>query len=388
MAKNPKMVICRNCNTPISKSAKICPSCGAKNKKPFYKRGWFILLVLIAVIVVIAAIGGGGSKGEKFEWTSLELSHLLPEPESNVGQIITDSSDGLYIYVYKTEREEYKDYTAQCQATGFTEESETETTSYSAYNEDGYKLSLQYYENDERLCIDLDAPMEMGTLLWPTSGLAESLPVPESNVGIIKRESSDSLLVYVGDTSKADYDSYVSACSESGFSMDYEKGDTYYHAINAEGYFLSVQYEGFQRMSIELAKPMEPTMEPTPDDAIESDAEPAPEETSEVPADEPESEPESAVELVDGMHPAFKDAMDSYEAFYDEYCEFLKEYSADPSSLTLIARYAKMASQAAEMDEKFDDWDEEEMNDTELAYYLEVNSRVLQKLAEVADVLE
>ena len=50
MSKEPKMTVCRNCGTPIAKNARVCLACGAKKKKPFYKRVWFILLIVIAAI--------------------------------------------------------------------------------------------------------------------------------------------------------------------------------------------------------------------------------------------------------------------------------------------------------------------------------------------------
>ncbi len=88
--------------------------------------------------------------------------------------------------------------------------------------------------------------------------------------------------------------------------------------------------------------------------------------------------------LIDGMRPEFKEAMDSYEGFYDKYCDFMKKYAEDPSDLTMLAEYADMMSKAADMSEKFDAWDEDEMNNAELKYYLEVNNRVAQKLLEVS----
>lgn len=36
-------------------------------------------------------------------------------------------------------------------------------------------------------------------------------------------------------------------------------------------------------------------------------------------------------ELVDGMRPEFKEEMDNYEAFYDEYCDIMKKYVENPS---------------------------------------------------------
>ena len=55
---NKKMKACKSCGTMIAKNAKACPSCGAKNKKPIYKRVWFILLVIILIAVIIGIIKG------------------------------------------------------------------------------------------------------------------------------------------------------------------------------------------------------------------------------------------------------------------------------------------------------------------------------------------
>ena len=33
-----KLISCNTCGAEISASAKTCPSCGAKNRKPFYRK--------------------------------------------------------------------------------------------------------------------------------------------------------------------------------------------------------------------------------------------------------------------------------------------------------------------------------------------------------------
>lgn len=67
MSKKPKIQTCPKCNTTMDKSTKICPSCGAKNKKPFYSRWWFLLL---AVIFLVGAVGSiGRNKKETFKVT-------------------------------------------------------------------------------------------------------------------------------------------------------------------------------------------------------------------------------------------------------------------------------------------------------------------------------
>lgn len=105
-----------------------------------------------------------------------------------------------------------------------------------------------------------------------------------------------------------------------------------------------------------------------------------------MPEAEPEDEHEDEADgdLINGMRPEFKEAMDSYEAFYDEYCEFMKEYNDNSGDLKLLLKYTELMSKMVQMNQAFEKWDEDGMNDAELKYYLEVNNRVTQKLLEVA----
>lgn len=56
-----KITKCKTCGADMADNAKVCPSCGAKNKKPFYKRVWFWLVVVLAIIIIAAVAGGGNS---------------------------------------------------------------------------------------------------------------------------------------------------------------------------------------------------------------------------------------------------------------------------------------------------------------------------------------
>lgn len=85
------------------------------------------------------------------------------------------------------------------------------------------------------------------------------------------------------------------------------------------------------------------------------------------------------------MRPEFKEAMDSYEAFYDEYCEFMKKYNANPTDTELISSYGDIMTEMVEMTEKFEAWEENALNTAELKYYIEVNNRVAQKLVDVTN---
>lgn len=209
---------------------------------------------------------------------------------------------------------------------------------------------------------------------WPTSGLATMLPTPESNYGEISTESSTSLFVYVGDTSKQQYDAYVEACQEKGFSVDYSKGADYFHASNTGGYRLSLSYDDEESyMTISLKQ-----QENTSSSASSSSS------SSASVAEPAEQSADSSDTPVNGIRPSFKEAMDSYEEFFNQYRDFMEKYNANPSSPTMIAEYAKFMAQYNETMNKLDAMGEEDMSDQELQYYTEVTSRINQRLAEVA----
>lgn len=344
-----------------------------KKKKPFFLRWWFILLAVIVVGVIATSLGGGG---DKIKWSEMELGNLISEPPSNKGTLYENSDEQLWVSLDDVSDAQYNDYLDDCIDKGFTVDAEKESYSYKAYNADGYLLDMSHI--GDSLSITLEAPMELGSITWPTGIAGKMLPIPKSTTGKFQFEYDDNFCVYVGDTPKADYDEYVAACSEMGFTVDYDKGDTYYRAYNSDGYYLSVEYEGNNIMFVRIDAPSE--------DEPESAESNAPEETTEPEATEqPESSEPTNNDNTDGIDPDFKAAMDSYEAFMDEYCAFMKKYAeSDGTDLGLLADYADYMTKYADFVADFEQWEDEEMNAAETAYYIEVQTRVNQKLLEVA----
>lgn len=378
MSKKQKMVICRNCNAQIAKHEKICPSCGVKNKKPFYMQWWFILLIFF---IVIAAIGSmSGNKKEKFDWKAVELCYRLPEPKSKVGAVIINQDDELLMYVEKTSKEDYQDYIAGCQFLGYVIESEKDGESYNAFDEEGYELSLSYLEGT--MHIELTAPEEMGTLNWPKSEIASLLPVPKSSVGKVSSDSADGCFIYVGKMSVDDFNTYVDECVEKGFVADYERGEDFYYADDKNGNHISLTYQGNNVITIEIRKSddvKDEETEPENDDKEEMQTESAETESSET------ENSNDNTELVDGMRPEFKKAMDSYEEYMNEYCDFMKKYAeSDGTDLELLSDYADYMSKYADVVKDFEAWDNGELNNAEMAYYLDVQNRITKRLLEIA----
>ena len=103
------------------------------------------------------------------------------------------------------------------------------------------------------------------------------------------------------------------------------------------------------------------------------------------PTEEPTPKPQTAV-AENEIRPEVKEFLDAYEACMDEYVEFMQKYlNADPTSMvSMMGDYYSILARYTEFAEKIDAFDESELTNAELAYYLEVTNRVSQKLLRVA----
>ena len=107
-----KMKKCKACSKEIATNAKSCPGCGAKNKKPIYKRAWFWA---VAVIVVVGTSGGSDTDNSK-ETNSGNVESVQEVSQSNSENAIAEneSKDKVEDNVpkeYKSALEKAKSFT-------------------------------------------------------------------------------------------------------------------------------------------------------------------------------------------------------------------------------------------------------------------------------------
>lgn len=228
---------------------------------------------------------------------------------------------------------------------------------------------------------------------WPDSEIASLIPTPKSSIGKIEDDSYNYLRVYVSNTTKEQFNDYIDECKKKGFTVDYSKSDDSYSAKNKDGYDLDIQYEDNNVMEIVLDDPdEESSTESTTSKTESSKSEQSSasevessiaskSESSEAKTENSKSEQSKSENDID---PKFKEAMDSYEKFIDEYVEFMKKYNESDNAISMLSEYTDYLKQYTETMEKLDDMDDDELTNAELAYYTETMLRINKKLTEVA----
>lgn len=324
------------------------------------RKGCLVAVVIVAIILIgsIARCGGGGS--EALDWPSSGLAAMLPDPPSNKGNVISDDEESFSASVDEVSQGDYDDYVNACKEMGYTVDAEESGSDYDAFSEEGYRLSLSFYSSLEEMKVSLDAPIAMGDITWPSSGIGALLPVPPSLTGKVALDSSTRYSVYVSMDADA-FSSYVDACIDAGFDVDYDRDDDYFTADDASGNSIDLSYEGFNTVHIEISAA-------TPDDSTGETE--APETT-----DASSSESSSS---------DFRAMVDEYEDFMNEYCDFMEKYNSDSGNVvSMAADYASMMDGYSEWLEKIDAIDEDNLSTEDDQYFIDAQTRINQRLMEI-----
>ena len=193
---------------------------------------------------------------EDFVWTELVLSDKLPELPSNYGVVHADSERVLSVTIRNITKSDYTAYKNACINEGYSVDAETSNNNYKAYNAEGYRLSVTYYEQStfskEEIKITLDEPVKMTSYKWPSTGIGSKLPALTTEKGKISTNSSDTFTIYVGNVTVDDFNDYVDACLDAGFDVDYSRYDKSFYADNENGDHLTVTYQGYNTIYINL----------------------------------------------------------------------------------------------------------------------------------------
>ena len=225
-----------------------------RTKRPNLSKAFFVagLLLVFPYLLLFGKSVREPRRQTDYKWEDSTLGALLEEPDPEKTAIYTSSAARFSADVSDVTQAQFRAYVESCADRGFSVDADKDDTGYIAFDENGNKLDLDYYQYLQEMSIRMSAPLEMGELFWPTSKLASLLPKPESETGLLDRESNDSLAIYVGDTSRRAYAEYVQRCIDAGFDVNYNRDERQFYASDSDGRRLTVRYYGNNIMEIEL----------------------------------------------------------------------------------------------------------------------------------------
>lgn len=212
-------------------------------------------LVLLVAAIIFFFVRNGTFDDLKVANTEVvipetELSVLMPQIDGGKGEIVTNNEEFFTVNYVGISDSEFEAYKKECKDKGFTIDCENTGSLFDAYNEDGYNIRITYYNSQMHITVTDD--LEMRTIVWPSSKVADLIPVPDSDYGNISSSSDTCLIIYIGNMTIDDYAEYVNECIKKGFDQKMSQTDEHYHADNKDGYHVQVEYRGFNTVFIRV----------------------------------------------------------------------------------------------------------------------------------------
>lgn len=335
------------------------------------------ITIFLSVLLSVFMLTGCGGKKEKLEWPDNKLTKLIPKPDAKYAEVET-YDESLDVTVHKQSSEQFKSYVKEVKKKGFNngvvDENNSMYTTYEAYDKKGNSIELSYDKKKKIYTIDLELSKVSDKYTWPSIGMATLIPKPDSDYGKITSDSSDYFTIYVGKTSRQDYEKYINKVVEKGFNIDHSKYKNSFEAKDSKGNKIDIYYKGFKTMKIDMYAPDED--EDTSEEATTTQSSSQPEQT------ESSQQPAQQTSTT-GVRPEVKEQIDAYEKFFDEYIAFMKKYKESNNAVSMAADYANFMKKYTDYMAKFENIDDKGWNDAEVAYWLEVNGRVMGKLATI-----
>ena len=230
----------------------------SKSKK-VYRKWVAIGVVLIVPIVVLQGIKVEpqlGTPAKEINWGDYELADKIPkvDKEKNV-KVKEETDENLSIEIQVLDEDEYTAYIRKCKKKGYVIDQRRSSYEYSAFNEEGFKISLTYITD---LDVEISKPMTFSDFEWPSEGPALKIPKIGTKKGKVEEDTSSHFEVYIPDKTKDYFEKYVKKCKDSGFTSDYRKDEFSfegeYQGLISYDYEIEVDYEGFNILHVSVYK--------------------------------------------------------------------------------------------------------------------------------------
>ena len=307
-------------------------------------------------------------KMEKIDWESNELCKIIPLPGPDTGLIIENTYRVFEVLVDDITEIEYETYIDKCIEAGFNKNIEEQTEyereysyelnrgylgvyyGYFAENDAGYWICVEYI-GDDRIIIEIGQIYE-DVVEDDSYADAEPTPIANGARDVEGYEDIKNIQLRLKELG------YLDGSADGIFGPGTERALKEFQQMNG------IEVTGVADYSTLMA--------------LESDNSVSKYEKEVVDAEASTSE-----ELVDGMRPSVKNAIDSFEEYFVEYVELIEKIEKNPNNPLLLIDYAEFLKTYDTTMRAFEDMEDDNLNDAEMAYYLAAFGRVNQMLINV-----
>lgn len=268
-----KAEIIFNNNTDLEQVREVYEKTKAKGKRRKIIKLVLTLLAVVVCAIVLFRLGKGvsnvlsgiklpdfshtNSVEDEFVWLNTGLSTKLPQADAISGRYRTNTDVELDVTIEDVSYSQFEEYITECKNIGYTVDAEKDTTTYEAHNDEGYYLKLQHWSSGN-LDIELKAPLTGDEdFKWPDHSFAGMIPEFSGKTGKIETDSESQLKFWLFDVEELEFETYIEACKERGFTIDSEKGNVTFSGFNSEGYKLSLSLGDMKQVSIVIDAPRE-----------------------------------------------------------------------------------------------------------------------------------
>lgn len=196
------------------------------------------------------------SSEARFNWSDAVLvSAGLPDPSTDKGEITVNTAEELTVRLDGINAGTFNSYVSDCENKGYTVDPEKSDVTYSAFNSEGYRVSITFDPNGSTMSIDVTSPPTLNNIKWPDTPLGDLLPKPEYKNGCINESSEDLLSMDLGDMSADKYKDYVAQIKKAGYVYNEDESERHYSAENEDGYRITADYKGNNIISVSIGVP-------------------------------------------------------------------------------------------------------------------------------------
>ena len=237
---------------------------------------------------------------------------------------------------------------------------------------------------------------EYSNFIWPSNQLVNTIEKYNTDKGkvLYSTDKWSSMRLFIAN--KKEFLNYIEKIKQKGYDLEEDFTGNKYTAKNRNDNLLKIEIEYLDKdnntyirhdmMEITIKKKESKEEK----EKAEREAKEAEERAKRQKAEEEQKakerkeqeqkKNESPKTTSNTIDPQFKKAMDSYESAMKEYSSFMKKYTSSSNPVSMMTDYNRIMEKYTNANNEFNKIKKESLNSAELAYYLEVQSRVVKNM--------